>query len=185
MSIIESVKTIVKESMQASTTHDWGHIERVFTLASMIGEKEEADLEIVKLGALLHDIGRIVGEPHNITGKIKAREILSNLSYDEKKIDIIEKIIENHNLETWSNLGSIEEKIVWDSDKLDGLGAIGIARAFFMRGETGYAFHDFSWFDEDTKLRFTRLNTETAKEIGNDRFGFMQSFFERLKEETR
>ena len=97
MSIIESVKTIVKESMQATTTHDWEHIERVYTIASMIGEKEEADMEIVQLGALLHDIGRIVGEPHNITGKIKAREILNNLSYANEKIEKIRKIIENHN----------------------------------------------------------------------------------------
>jgi len=185
MSIVESVKNIVRESMIASTTHDWEHIERVYILATKIAEKEEADLELVQLGALLHDIGRIVREPHNVTGKAKAREILEGLSYDSKRIDLIENIIENHNLGNWHKLGSMEEKIVWDADKLDGIGAIGVARAFFMGGETGLPFHDFTWFEDDTMLRYSRLNTSAAKEIGKERIEYMSRFFERLNKEIQ
>ena len=183
MPIVDTLKTIVKRTMQASTTHDWEHVERVYHLSIMIAEKEGADVGLCQMGALLHDIGRVIGEPHNLTGRGRAKVLLRGLSYPEKRIDLVLRIIENHTLGNWEKLGSLEERIVWDADKLDGLGAIGLARAFHMRGETGLQFHDFSWFKDDTMLRYERLNTETAREIGKRRIEFMSEFFKRLEDE--
>ena len=180
MSIVENVREIVENRMEHSSSHDWEHVNRVFLLATRIAEEMEADLEIVQLGALLHDIGRTVGEPHNITGVSKTREILEAFRYDTTRLKEIENIVKNHNMDNWSKLSTIEEKIVWDADKLDGLGAIGIARAFYMRGECGYPFHDFNWFKEDTMFRFDRLNTDAAMKIGYERIKFMKQFFNQL-----
>ena len=100
-----------------------------------------------------------------------------------KNIEQVLRIIETHSMSEWERLETLEEKIIWDADKLDGLGAIGLARAFHMRGETGLPFHDFSWFKDDTLIRFERLNTDTAKEIGLKRIEFMKDFFEKLEDE--
>ena len=110
----------------------------------MIAEKEGADVELCPVGALLHDIGRVIGEPHNLTGRGMAKVLLRGMSYPSKKIDYVMRIIEYHGLGGLDKLESIEEKVVWDADKLDGIGAIGIARAFHMRGESGLTFHDFT-----------------------------------------
>lgn len=183
MPIVDTLKKLVQKTMEASTTHDWEHVERVFKLSTMIAEKEGADVELCQVGALLHDIGRVIGEPHNLTGRGRAKVLLRGMSYPSKKIDRVMRIIEFHGLDGWEKLESIEEKIVWDADKLDGIGAIGIARAFHMRGEAGLTFHDFTWFKDDTILRYERLNTDTAKKIGEKRIEFMKNFFQTLDEE--
>ena len=183
MPIVDSLMKLVKKTMQASTTHDWEHVERVFVLSTMIAENEGADVELCQIGALLHDIGRVIGEPHNLTGRGRAKVLLRGMGYPSKKIELVLRIIQTHTMSEWENLESLEEKIIWDADKLDGLGAIGIARAFHMRGEKGMEFHDFSWFQEDTMLRFERLNTDTAKELGMKRIDFMKDFFEKLEKE--
>ena len=184
MSIVDSLKKLVKKTMEASTTHDWEHVERVFHLSTILAEKEGADIELCQVGALLHDIGRVIGEPHNLTGRGRAKVLLRGMRYPSEKIDHVLRIIENHGLAGWDKLESIEEKIIWDADKLDGLGAIGIARAFHMRGETGLTFHDFDWFEEDTMLRYERLNTSTAKIMGEERINYMKDFFKRLRREV-
>ncbi len=185
MPLVDSLQNLVKKTMQASTTHDWEHVERVFRLSTMIAEKEGADVELCQVGALLHDIGRVIGEPHNLTGRGRAKVLLRGMGYPSKKIEKVLRIIETHTMSEWERLESLEEKIIWDADKLDGLGAIGLARAFHMMGETGLLFHDFSWFKDDTMLRFERLNTETAKKIGEQRIEYMKRFFETLEKETR
>ena len=183
MSIVDTLKKLVQKTMEASTTHDWEHLERVYKLSTMIAEKEGADIELCQVGALLHDIGRVIGEPHNLTGRGRAKVLLRGMSYPSKKIDHVMRIIEYHSLGGLDKLESIEEKVVWDADKLDGIGAIGIARAFHMRGDTGLTFRDFTWFKDDTMLRYEGLNTDTAKELGKKRIGYMKVFFETLENE--
>ena len=183
MSIVGTLKKLVQKTMEAHTTDDWEHVERVYKLSTMIAEKEGADVELCQVGAILHDLGRVIGEPHNLTGRGRAKVLLRGMSYPSAKIDCVLRIVEHHGLSGGDKLESIEEKIVWDADKLDSIGAIGIARAFHMRGETGLMFHDFTWFKEATIIRFERLNTDTAKEIGKLRIEYMALFFENLKNE--
>lgn len=182
MPIVDTLKKLVQKTMETSS-QDWGHVERVFYLSTIIAEKEEADVDLCQVGALLHDIGKVIGEPHNLTGRGRAKVLLRGMSYPSKKIDQVLMIIENHSMDSWERLGSLEEKVVWDADKLDRLGAIGVARTFYKRGELGFDFNDFCWFQEDAMLRYERLNTETAKVIGDNRIEFMKTFFETLKEE--
>ncbi len=183
MPVIDSLRNLVRKAMKASTTNDWEHVERVFNHATIIAESENADVELCQVGALLHDIGRVVGEPHNLTGRGRAKVILRGQGYPENRINKVLRIIEVHTMSEWENLKTLEERIIWDADKLDGLGAIGLARVFHMRGENDMRFHDFSWFKEDTVLRYERLNTDTAKGLGKKRIEYMKRFFETLGEE--
>ena len=76
MDFLERVKNIIRDYMEESTTHDYEHTLRVFQTASILAIQENADLELVQISALLHDIGRSIDEPHNETGAEKAREIV-------------------------------------------------------------------------------------------------------------
>lgn len=183
MDFLERVKNIIRDYMEERTTHDYEHTLRVFQTASILAIQENADLELVQISALLHDIGRNIDEPHNETGAEKAREILEELQYPKERIKQIEKIVLYHSFSSKDKLATLEEKIIWDADKLDGLGAIGISRAFYMRGEKSYPFNDFSWFKEDTTLRYTSLNTESAKKVAKQRYDYMKNYFAILRKE--
>lgn len=183
MDFLERIKGIIRDYMEKRTTHDYEHTLRVFQTASIIAIQENADLELVQVSALLHDIGRIIDEPHNETGSEKARELLEALHYPKDRITQIEKIVLYHTFSSKDQLTTLEEKIIWDADKLDGLGAIGISRAFYMRGENNFPFNDFSWFKEDTTLRYTLLNTESAKKVAKQRYNYMKEYFSILRKE--
>ncbi len=116
MDFLERVKNIIRDYMDESTTHDYEHTLRVFQTASIFAIQENADLELVQISALLHDIGRSIGEPHNETGAEKAREILEELQYPKEQIKQIEKIVLYHSLSSKDKLATLEEKIIWDAD---------------------------------------------------------------------
>jgi len=171
------------EKMDATTTHDPQHTERVYRIATHIALMEGADLELVQVAAALHDIGRSYGEPHAEVGAGKAAEILRLRGYPEERIESVRQIILKHSFSGRERPKTLEERIIWDADKIDGLGAIGIARAFHMQGEKRKPFHDFAWFDQITRLQYEALSTRTGKEIAMERFRFMEAFFRRLNDE--
>lgn len=145
-------------------------------------KKEKADLELVQIGALLHDIGWVLGQPHNQTGAKLAAEILKEINYPRQRSQRIVNIILLHPLAFKDKLSTLEEKIVWDADKIDLLGAIGLARGFHWYGKKP--------FDAVVKLAFETytpiygmLNTSTAQEIAKYRYQETMSFLSALKEE--
>ena len=179
----DQLKEIVKEAMDGTTTHDYQHTLRVYKLSEQIAIEEKADVEMVKIGALLHDIGRSIGEPHTETGAIKAREILELLGYSRERIPLVVSIIRKHGTRGVDRTKTLEEQIIWDADKIDGFGAIGLARAFHMRGENRMVFHDFNWFREITEPQYNAIGTSAARKIAEPRFRFMEAFFDSLNNE--
>ena len=171
--------------MDGTTTHDYQHTLRVYKLSEQIAIAENADVDLVKVGALLHDIGRSVGEPHTETGAIRAREILESLDYPKERISLVESIIRRHGTRGEDQTRTLEEQIIWDADKIDGFGAIGLARAFYMRGEKRMMFHDFNWFRGITEPQYNAIRTYSAKRIAESRFQFMEEFFDRLEDEIQ
>lgn len=131
MELLNQIKDITKDYMSENTTNDYEHALRVFQTATIFALKENVDMELIQVSALLHNIGRIIGEPHNETGAEKAREILEELNYPKLRIEKIERIIRYHTFSSKKKLETLEEKIIWDADKLDGLGAIGISRVAY------------------------------------------------------
>ncbi len=164
-------------------SHGKDHVERVLKLAVYIAEREGADVEVVKKSAELHDIAR--DKPnHAIESAKVAREILRREGYDEDFIERVVHCIEAHSFSSGVKPKTLEAKVLSDADKLDAIGAIGIARAFMYSGEKGRSIEEtLKHFEEKLlKLKDT-LYTETAKRIAEDRHRFTVEFYERIRRE--
>jgi uncharacterized protein len=202
--VLEEVKTILSDSMPS---HDWEHTKRVFKLAIHIGQKEGADMEILKLAALLHDIGR--EEQRSSNGQIchaekgaeMARDILKRRGLEDEKVEKVVHCIAVHRSKSDKKQRSLEAKVLYDADKLDGIGAVGIGRAFVFAGEIGARLYDKD-FDigevdpsSDVKTAYSQfllssrhvndwILTEEGKRIAKDRHRFMVDFFKRFNHEV-
>ena len=191
----------------AKGSHDWEHTQRVYNLCLKIGKKNKADLEVLKLAAILHDIGREDQDKskgkicHAERGAFLARPILEKYNLSEDKINTILHCIETHRFRNDKVPQTKEAKILFDADKLDSIGATGIGRAFLFAGEVGAKLHnknvDLSktkaYSSEDTAYREfmvklskvkKRMFTKEGKEIARSRHKFMVEFFKRLNREV-
>jgi len=191
----------------ARGSHDWDHTERVYRLCLRIGRKERADLDVLRLAALLHDIGREEEDRsngricHATRGAVLALQILSHNGIDEQRSARVVRCIETHRYRGRLVPDSLEGKILFDADKLDSIGAVGIGRAFLFAGEVGARLHDPKievrrtkpYTKEDTAYREflvklskikDRMFTAEGKRIARDRHKFMTGFFDRLNRET-
>jgi len=216
---LEEIKEIVKKELSGSH-HDIEHVERVYNLCLHLAKYEsDVDLEILKTAALLHDVARFK-EFQDKTGKIEhatlgaemAEETLETLGYSRDKIDKIKHCIIVHRYRRNRKPRTIEAKILFDADKLDALGAVGVARAFMMAGHYNQKIYSNIPIDEylrdnvregkaegglkdvskhtpnieyELKLKHIpeRLYTPKAKAIAKERLQFMENFFARLKME--
>jgi len=209
--LIENTIVFVKDTLKnAEGGHDWFHIERVLNNSRLIAEGENADLEIVELGALLHDIAD--SKFHNgdeSVGPKVASDFLRNQQASEETIDHVVKIIENISFKGGNidqKFSSSELDIVQDADRLDALGAIGIARTFNYGGFKGRGLYDpeiepnlnmskkeykasnaptINHFYEKLLLLKDRMNTETGRKIAEERHAFMVSYLEQFYAEWK
>ena len=188
-------------------SHDWSHTERVYNLCMKIAANEGADSEIVGIAALLHDIGREEQDQskgktcHAQAGAVLSSELLRRLGLDEDKISHVVHCIETHRFRGTNKPQTKEAKVLFDADKLDSIGAVGIGRAFQFAGEVGARLHNGgidikqsqSYSKEDTAYReFTvklrkikdRMLTEEGKRMAEERHRFMIAFFDRLNDEV-
>jgi uncharacterized protein len=198
----KKIETIVKGHFSEDPTgHDWHHIDRVRNMALLIQENEGGDKEIVEIAALLHDISdhKLNGGVLNDNGRA-SKEILESIDYPSERMEKVIAIVDavsfkGAGLEDTD--GSIELSIVRDADRLDAIGAIGIARAFAYGGHKNrpiyepsissefhekfesYAnskSHTINHFHEKLLLLKNRLRTPTARKIGEHRHKFMEEF---------
>jgi uncharacterized protein len=170
-SAAKKLEDIVKEKMSAleGTAHSYAHVDRVVKIATILAEKEQADMELVQAATLLHDIGRVVDEPHNETGAKLASEILKkSTNYPQERIERIVKIVLRHPIAFRDKLETLEEKIVWDADKIDLLGVIGITRVFHWLGKKPFETVVDTCFEE-LKPIYNLLNTPSAQKIAKTR----------------
>jgi uncharacterized protein len=188
-------------------SHDWDHTERVYRLCLRIGRKERADLDVLRLAALLHDIGREEedrssgGTCHAEKGAVLADEILRNHGIGAERIARVVRCIKTHRYRGRLVPDSLEGKILFDADKLDSIGAVGIGRAFLFAGEVGARLHDPKievrktkpYTKEDTAYRefLVKLSlikdlmfTREGRRMAEKRHTFMVEFFNRLNKET-
>ncbi len=163
------------------SSHDEGHVERVITIARYLAEKEGARLDVVLKAAELHDIAR--DDPnHAVKSAEIARELLKD--YERSFVDAVCHAIEAHSFSGKVKPRTLEAKILSDADKLDAMGAIGVARAFLYSGERGRGIGEtLKHFEEKLlKLKDT-LYTETAKDIAKERHEFLKKFYLQIKKE--
>ena len=200
--IVNKTILFVKQKLEnAEGGHDWFHIERVYKNALSIADNEVCDDTVVKLAALLHDIAD--SKFHNgdeTVGPKIAREFLLINEVEEATIQHVIKIIENISFKggnTQKAFSSIELDIVQDADRLDAIGAIGIARAFNYGGFKNRPLYNpntapnlhmskeeykkseaptLNHFYEKLLLLKDKMNTETGKQIAQERHQFMMAF---------
>lgn len=200
--IIKNTIHFVKQQLHgAEGGHDWFHIERVYKNAVLIAEGEECNIEIVQLGALLHDVADSKFQNGDETvGPKVARDFLERQGVDEATIAHVISIIENISFKGGNfekKFSSIELDIVQDADRLDALGAIGIARAFNYGGFKNRALYDpaispnlkmskeeyknshsptLNHFYEKLLLLKDMMNTKTGKKLTEGRHKYMEDF---------
>jgi uncharacterized protein len=182
---LKKLEDIVKQTMSEldGTAHSYAHVDRVVKIATILAEKEQADIELVQAAALLHDIGRAVGEPHNETGARLADKILKqSTNYPKERIEKIVKTVLHHPIAFRDRLETLEEKIVWDADKIDLLGVIGIARIFHWLGKKPFETAVDTCFEE-LKSIYDMLNTLSARKIAKERYQRTAASLSALKEE--
>jgi uncharacterized protein len=167
------------------SSHDRDHVERVVKLAVYIARREGADVEVVKKSAELHDTAR--DKPnHAIESAKLAREILRKEGYDEEFIERVVHCIEAHSFSSGVEPKTLEAKVLSDADKLDAIGAIGIARAFIFSGEKGRSIEEtLKHFEEKLLKLKDLLYTKTAKELAKERHEFLVKFYEQIKKELK
>jgi uncharacterized protein len=200
--LISKTILFVKEKLEnAEGGHDWFHIERVFKNSVLISKSEVCDTTVVKLGALLHDIADSKFHDGDETvGPRIAREFLESENVDEETIMHVVHIVENISYKGGNfekKFSSKELDVVQDADRLDAIGAIGIARTFNYGGFKNRALYDpkiapnssmtkeeykkndsptLNHFYEKLLLLKDKMNTETGKQIAQERHRYMEGF---------
>ncbi len=195
----------------ADAAHAFDHVLRVLRLVERIGAAEGADLEVLRAAALLHDVARAAersgGPCHARAGAERARAILAG--QDPARVEAVAEAIAAHRYRSGERPQSLEARVLFDADKLDAMGAVGLARAYAMAGALGsrlwgevpasYARRDPSAGQHDLatadwtpvhehafKLSRLRdvLTTPTARALAAGRHAFMDEFFARLEREV-
>ena len=202
MILIDKTIAFVKEKLDnAEGGHDWFHIERVYKNSILIAQEEDCDLTVVKLGALLHDIADSKFHDGDETiGPKTARTFLESENVFEETINHVINIIENISFKGGNfenKFSSKELEIVQDADRLDAIGAIGIARTFNYGGFKNRALYNpsiapnlnmskeeyknsdaptLNHFYEKLLLLKDKMNTATGKKIALERHQYMENF---------
>jgi len=185
-----------------------GTILKEYYIWPKLAAAEGADIDIVRYAALLHDISRHDEDiskgyvHHEEKGATESKKVLIMFNIDEITADKVSDCIRMHRFRRGNKPETIEGKVLFDADKLDGIGAIGIGRAFVFAGENGARVHDpyiqvdktYSYTKEDTAYREylvklsnikDRILTATAKNIAIERHQFMIDFFDRINAECK
>jgi uncharacterized protein len=179
----------VRSVFQESGAHGFDHVERVTRLCEQLGAREGADMNILIPAALFHDIGRPLEEktglPHEEEGARMAETFLRSIHYPEGLIPSITHAIRAHRYSTGITPETLEARILSDADKLDAMGAVGIARTFMQSGEQGRGMTDAIDHIHAKLLRLQDLMyTESARDIAERRHAFLTAFIETLEYET-
>ena len=207
--IIEATTRHVRKQLEGEGSgHDWWHIQRVWDLSKRLSKSESVDILVVELAALLHDIAdHKFHDGDETVGPKVAREWLESLNVNKRVINHVTEIIKDLSFKgagVHTPMRTLEGKIVQDADRLDAIGAIGIARAFAYGGFRHREFynpeqspimhnsfdaykndkgHTINHFYEKLFLLKDRLNTDAAKQIAESRHQFMEEYVQRFLDE--
>ena len=212
--LVEETITFVKETLQhAEGGHDWFHIQRVFNNTMLIAKEEKVNILVVSLGALLHDIADAkFHDGDESLGPQIAQDFLLSIGVPKRTINHVVKIIKFSSFKAGLINGknkqkifsSLELKVVQDADRLDAIGAIGIARAFNYGGYKNRTLYDpsippnlkmtkeeykkskaptINHFYEKLLLLKDKMNTTTGKRLAEERHQFMLGYLEQFYKE--
>lgn len=205
--LISRIKKTAKGYLDtARGSHDWEHTLRVCRLCKRLGAVEGADMDVLLIAAYLHDIGR--GHQDSSNGAVchaekgarMAEPILQALPLSESQKQNILHCIKSHRFRGKHAPSTPEAKVLFDADKLDAIGAVGVARAYLFAGEVGARLHNADadientkpYSEDDTGFREFRVKlckikdrvlTGAGRKLARERHDFMEVFFKRFIEE--
>jgi uncharacterized protein len=205
--LVDRVRDLAAAVFQkARGSHDWDHTLRVVRLCEHIGAAEGADMTVLRIAAYLHDISRSEQDAangricHAEQGAERAEALLAPLPLDHQRRANILHCIRTHRFRGRHRPETLEARILFDADKLDAIGAVGVARAYLFAGEVGARLHcpekpvtetapygpeDTGYREYIVKLRHLhrRMLTAEGRRLAEARHAFMTRFFERFLEE--
>jgi uncharacterized protein len=212
--LLELARQIMKDEGSEDAAHDYDHLVRVMALADRIQASEGGDLPTIWAAVAFHDIGqereRRHGGDHAMIGAELAAEVLRNTPFPQHSILMVQQAIREHRMTGGAIPQTLEGRILYDADKIDCLGAIGIGRLYCITGRYNQKVYapvpddivepidpliirslrrrpDYSPSIE-FQLLFTdlpeRMTTSTGRELARERFAYMQEFFTRLRQEV-
>lgn len=205
--MIETVKNHAEKLFaEARGSHDWEHTLRVCRLCRQIGSAEGADMEVLMAAAYLHDIGRCYQDSsngevcHAEKGVQIARPIVEGLALSPEQKENILHAVGSHRFRGTQGPETLEARVLFDADKLDAIGAVGVARAFLFAGEVGarlhnpemnveeakpYSIDDTGYREFKVKLSKVkdRILTQEGRRLAKVRHEFMVKFFRRFLKE--
>ncbi len=205
--LLEQTKHFARKHFNNSqVSHAWDHTIRVYRLCEKIGHKEGADLTVLLAAAYLHDIGRAGQDAssgnvcHAQAGARIARPFVYELPLSRSRKENIIHCIKSHRFRGNHRSETVEARVLFDADKLDAIGAIGIARAYLFAGEVGarlhtpdikveearpYSENDTGYREYRVKLRRIRdrMLTMEGRRLADARHAFMEDFFKRFTKE--
>ena len=205
-SFFKELKEKILPNFEEGGSHAFDHTERVYNLALKIGKKEKADLDVIKVAALLHDIARLKEdnkeiECHAEYGAETAEKILKELNFPEDKIKNVVHSIKVHRHSKGLSAETKEAKILQDADRLDALGAITIARMFSTGGKINRPLYKSEipfgkvherYYSDSTihgfyakilKITPETFNTPFAKKLAKGRYRFVEKFLNQFFKE--
>ncbi|MES2512742.1 MAG: HD domain-containing protein [Bacteroidota bacterium] len=207
-SITKTIAFVKQTLAGAESGHDWFHVERVYRTSLLINKTEQGDEQVIAFAALLHDIADPkFNNGDEEMGPLKAERFLRSIGIEEKITAHVKLIIENMSFKNSFDTNkfiSLEMKIVQDADRLDAIGAIGIARTFTYGGFKNRLLYDpdikpvkahtkesyknttaptINHFHEKLLLLKDRMNTKTGKKLAAERHDFMLAFLDQFYSE--
>jgi uncharacterized protein len=214
MRLLELARQFMSDEGSEDAAHDYDHLVRVIALADKIQASEGGDLPTIWAAVALHDIGqereRRHGGDHALIGAALAEELLKDTPFPQRYIPAVQQAIQEHRMTGGVMPQTLEGRILYDADKLDCLGAIGIGRLYCITGRYNQKVYapipddivepidphmirilrrrpDYSPSIEFQVLFANlpeRMTTSTGREMAHERFAFMQEFFSRLRQEV-
>jgi len=206
-SLVDRIKQIAEAHFDGvNGSHDWDHTLRVCRLCERIGRAEAVDMEVLMIAAYLHDIGRRDQDAsngavcHAEKGAHMAESIVDSLPISDVRKQNILHCIKSHRFRSECEPRTPEARVLYDADKLDAIGAVGVARAYLFAGEVGARLHNPDidveqakpYSSDDTGFREfkvklskikDRILTKEGRNLARERHAFMETFFNRFLEE--
>ena len=212
--LLELARETMEREGNEDAAHDFDHLMRVMALADTIAMHEGGDLPTIWAAVALHDIGQPRelrhGGDHALIGAAMAAELLQDTLFPQRAITAVQQAIREHRMTGGALPGTLEGRVLYDADKIDSLGAIGIARLYMITGRYNQKVYtpvpaeieepvdparvrqlrrrpDYSPSIE-FQLLFSnlpdRMATATGRDLARERYTFMEEFFSRLKKEA-